>query len=79
MREITEGVGVSVVYDSVGQTTFARSLDCLMPLGMMVRFGQSSGPLPPLALGVLAQKGSLFVTRPTLEAALGLSRIVDLT
>ena len=66
VREITEGVGVSVVYDSVGQTTFTRSLDCLMPLGMMVSFGQSSGPAPPLALGVLAQKGSLFVTRPTL-------------
>jgi NADPH2:quinone reductase len=66
VREITGGRGVPVVYDSVGRETFAGSLDCLAPLGLMVSFGQSSGPSEPLALGVLAQKGSLFLTRPTL-------------
>jgi NADPH2:quinone reductase len=66
VREITAGRGVSVVYDSVGQATFERSLDCLAPLGMMVSFGQSSGAVPALDLGVLARKGSLFLTRPTL-------------
>jgi NADPH2:quinone reductase len=66
VREITGGKGVGVVYDSVGQATFERSLDCLRPLGLMVSFGQSSGAVPPLNLGILAQKGSLSVTRPTL-------------
>lgn len=66
VREITDGKGVPVVYDSVGQATFERSLDCLAPLGMLVSFGQSSGKIPPVDLGVLSQKGSLFVTRPTL-------------
>jgi NADPH2:quinone reductase len=66
VRELTGGKGVPVVYDSVGQATFERSLDCLAPFGMMVSFGQSSGKLPPLDTGVLAQKGSLFLTRPTL-------------
>jgi NADPH:quinone reductase len=66
VREITNGKGVDVVYDSVGQATFVKSLDCLRPMGMMVSFGQSSGPLPPFDLAVLSQKGSLFLTRPTL-------------
>jgi len=66
VKEITGGRGVPVVYDSIGLTTFERSLDCLAPLGMMVTFGQSSGAVPPLKLGVLAEKGSLFLTRPTL-------------
>jgi len=66
VREITDGHGVPVVYDSVGRDTFDDSLDCLRPLGMMVSFGQSSGPRDPLPLGILAQKGSLFLTRPTL-------------
>ena len=66
VREITDGRGVPVVYDSVGRDTFDDSLDCLRPLGMMVSFGQSSGPRDPLPLGILAQKGSLFLTRPTL-------------
>lgn len=65
-REITDGKGVAAVYDSVGQATFARSLDCLRPMGMMVSFGQASGPIPPLDLGILAAKGSLFLTRPSL-------------
>jgi NADPH:quinone reductase len=66
VREITGGRGVDVVYDSVGKTTFAKSLGCLRPMGVMVSFGQSSGPVPPLDLGVLAAKGSLFLTRPSL-------------
>jgi NADPH:quinone reductase len=66
VEEITEGRGVDVVYDSVGQATFMKSLDCLRPLGTMVSFGQSSGPVAPLELGLLSAKGSLFLTRPTL-------------
>ena len=66
VREITDGEGLPVVYDSVGETTFMKSLDCLAPLGVMVTYGQSSGPAPPLEVTTLAQKGSLFLTRPTL-------------
>ncbi len=66
VREITENKGVNVVYDSVGQTTFMKSLECLQPMGSMVSFGQSSGSVPPLELGILAAKGSLFLTRPSL-------------
>jgi NADPH2:quinone reductase len=66
VREITNGAGVAVVYDSVGKDTFDGSLDCLQPLGMMVSFGQSSGKVPPFDAGILAAKGSLFLTRPTL-------------
>ncbi len=66
IREITGGEGVSVVYDSVGRDTFLGSLDCIRPMGMMVSFGQSSGPVPPLDTGMLAAKGSLFLTRPSL-------------
>jgi NADPH2:quinone reductase len=66
VREITHGSMVPVVYDSVGKDTFAASLDCLAPRGLMVLFGQSSGAVEPLNLGILAQKGSLYVTRPTL-------------
>ncbi len=66
VREITGGAGVPVVYDSVGQDSFAGSLDCLSPRGVLVLFGQSSGPVPPFDLGQLAAKGSLYVTRPTL-------------
>jgi NADPH2:quinone reductase len=68
VKEITQGRGVDVVYDSVGQATFMQSLDCLRPLGMMVSFGQASGPIEPLDLGILAAKGSLFLTRPSLMA-----------
>ena len=66
VKEITGGKGLPVVYDSVGKTTWEGSLDCLRPLGMMVFFGNASGPVPPLNTGILAQKGSLYVTRPTL-------------
>jgi NADPH2:quinone reductase len=64
--EITEGKKVPVVYDSVGKDTFLKSLDCLAPLGVAALFGQSSGSVEPLNVGILAQKGSLYVTRPTL-------------
>ncbi len=66
VKEITGGRGVDVVYDSIGRSTFMQSLDCLRPLGTMVSFGQASGPLEPFNIGLLAQKGSLFLTRPSL-------------
>jgi NADPH:quinone reductase len=66
VREITGGAGVPVVYDSVGKDTFLGSLDCLRPLGLMVSFGNSSGKVTPFDIGILAQKGSLYLTRPTL-------------
>ena len=66
VREVTDGKGLPVVYDSVGKSTFQGSLDCLRPLGLLVSFGNSSGPVPPFELSILAQKGSLYVTRPTL-------------
>ena len=66
VREITGGKGVPIVYDSVGQATFETSLDCLAPRGMLVSFGQSSGKIPPVDLGILSQKASLYVTRPML-------------
>jgi NADPH2:quinone reductase len=64
--DITGGAKVPVVYDSVGKDTFIRSLDCLQPRGMMVSFGNSSGPVPPFSLSELASRGSLFITRPSL-------------
>lgn len=66
VKEITNGVGVSVVYDSVGQKTFMDSIDCLRPRGLMVSFGNASGPVDPFSPATLAAKGSLFLTRPTL-------------
>ena len=66
VKRITSGAGVNVVYDSVGKTTFVKSLDCLKPRGMMVSFGQSSGPVGEIDPLVLSQKGSLFLTRPSL-------------
>lgn len=66
VRRITGGEMCDVVYDSVGLDTYMGSLDCLKPMGMFVAFGQSSGAIPPFNLGILAQKGSLFATRPTL-------------
>ena len=65
-RRLTDGRGVHVVYDSVGKTTFDKSLSCLCHRGMLVLFGQSSGPVPPVDLQVLNARGSLFVTRPSL-------------
>ena len=66
VKEITGGAGVPVVYDSIGKDTFMDSLSCLQPRGLMVSFGNASGPVPPLDLGILAKMGSLFITRPTL-------------
>ena len=71
VQEITNGAGVPVVYDSVGKDTFTTSLDCLRLRGLMVSFGQSSGAIPPFSPGVLATKGSLFLTRPTLASYTG--------
>ena len=66
VKAITGCKGVPVVYDSVGKTTWEGSLDCLRPLGLMASFGNASGAVPPINVGILAQKGSLFLTRPTL-------------
>ena len=66
VAEITNGEKVSVVYDSIGKDTFIGSLDCLRPRGLMVSFGNASGPVEPFSLGELASRGSLFITRPTL-------------
>jgi NADPH2:quinone reductase len=66
VKKITRGQGVDVVYDSVGKTTFMKSLNCLRPMGTMVSFGQSSGPVDPFDMSLLAAKGSLFLTRPSL-------------
>jgi NADPH2:quinone reductase len=65
-RRLTQGRGVNVVYDSVGKSTWEKSLDCLVPLGTLVLFGNSSGPVPPMDPLLLARKGSLYLTRPTL-------------
>lgn len=70
VREITGGRGVKVVYDSVGKDTFERSLDCLRPFGLLVSFGNASGAVPPFSVLTLSAKGSLYVTRPTLNTHL---------
>jgi len=66
VKEITGGQGLKVVYDSVGKDTFVKSLDCLRPFGLAANFGNASGKVPPIDLGLLAAKGSLYVSRPTL-------------
>jgi NADPH2:quinone reductase len=66
VKEITRGKGVPVVYDGIGKDTFMDSLDCLAPLGLMASYGNASGAVPPFNIGILAQKGSLYLTRPTL-------------
>ena len=75
--EITGGEKLPVVYDSVGKDTFMKSLDCLQPRGLMVLFGASSGPVPPLDLSLLSQKGSLLVTRPTLATFVGNRQLLE--
>ena len=67
VRRITKGEMLPVVYDSIGKDTFPASLDCLRPLGMFVSFGSASGPVPPVPVGLLTQKGSLYMTRPTMN------------
>ena len=66
VKEITGGVGVKVVYDAIGKDTFEGSLNCLRPLGLLASFGNASGPVPPVNIGILGAKGSLHITRPTL-------------
>jgi NADPH2:quinone reductase len=66
VKRLTGGAGVQVVYDSVGRTTFTKGLNCLVPRGLMVLYGQSSGPVKPIDPQLLNQKGSLFLTRPTI-------------
>jgi NADPH2:quinone reductase len=68
VKRITGGAMVPVVYDSIGKDTFAASIDCLAPLGLMVSYGSASGPVPPVDIGMLGAKGSLFLTRPSLAA-----------
>jgi NADPH2:quinone reductase len=71
VKRLTKGAGVPVVYDSIGKDTFPASLDCLQKRGLFVSFGNASGPIPPIAAGIFAQKGSLFMTRPTLFDYIG--------
>ncbi|NIW25111.1 MAG: NADPH:quinone reductase [Gammaproteobacteria bacterium] len=66
VKDLTGGTGARVVYDSVGRDTFHQSLDCLRPLGLMVSFGNASGPIEPFSVAELAKRGSLYITRPTL-------------
>ena len=68
VRRLTDGKGLQVVYDSVGKTTFDKSLNCLAPRGMLALYGQSSGPIGPFDVGLLGAKGSLFLTRPSLNS-----------
>jgi NADPH2:quinone reductase len=68
VKMLTKGAGLPVVYDGVGKDTFMGSLDCLAPRGLMVSFGNASGVVPPFSIGILSQKGSLYLTRPTLHS-----------
>ena len=77
VRELTDGAGVDVVYDSVGKDTFPKSLDCLKPRGLFVSFGNASGPVEAFNLGLLSQKGSLYATRPTLFAYIATRAALD--
>jgi NADPH2:quinone reductase len=77
VRELTDGKGVNVVYDPVGKDTWERSLDCLAPYGLLVSFGNASGPVPPFNVGVLAQKGSVYVQRPTLQTHLATREVAQ--
>lgn len=79
VKEITGGKGCDVVYDSVGKDTYPGSLDCLKPLGLWASFGQSSGPITDFNMGLLAQKGSLFATRPTLFTYIASRSDLDMT
>jgi NADPH2:quinone reductase len=77
VKEITGGAGVPVVYDSIGKDTYKGSFDCLAPLGYFVCFGSSSGPMPPVEASELANRGSLFFTRPTLFTHIGKREWLD--
>jgi NADPH2:quinone reductase len=77
VKEITGGKGVNVVYDAVGKDTWERSLDCLAPLGVMISFGNASGVVPPVNIGTLSLKGSLYVQRPTLGTHLATREVAQ--
>ena len=77
VKKITGGEMVPVVFDSIGRDTFLPSLDCLAPLGLMVSYGNASGPVPPFELSLLSAKGSLFITRPTLATYIAKKPILD--
>jgi len=77
VRELTDGKGVAVVYDSIGKATFAASLDSLQPFGVLASFGNASGPLEPFNPSILAPKGSLYVTRPTLGTHIATRALLD--
>jgi NADPH2:quinone reductase len=77
VKRITGGEMVPVVYDSIGRDTFNASLDCLAPLGLMVSYGNASGPVPPVDLSLLSAKGSLFVTRPSLSTYVAKRKDLD--
>ena len=77
VKEITNGVGVPVVYDSIGKTTFDDSLDCLRPFGLMVSFGNASGPVEPYNIASLGPKGSLHITRQTLATHTATRPLID--
>jgi NADPH2:quinone reductase len=79
VKAITDGGGVPVVFDSVGRDTFTTSLDCLQPRGLMVSYGNASGAVEPFSPGVLAAKGSLFLTRPTLASYIATRAELDTT
>jgi len=79
VKAITDGAGVPVVFDSVGRDTFTASLDCLRPRGLMVSYGNASGAVEPFSPGVLAAKGSLFLTRPTLASYIATREELDAT
>ena len=79
VRELTDGKGVPVAYDSVGKSTWEGSLDCLSPRGLMVTFGNASGPVDGVNLGILGAKGSLYVTRPSLMAYTGTREELELS
>lgn len=79
VKRLTGGAGVDVVYDSVGQSTFLKGLDCLKPMGYMVSFGQSSGPVRAFDILLLSAKGSLYVTRPTLANHIGAEALASST
>jgi NADPH2:quinone reductase len=72
VKQLSGGQKLKVVYDSIGKDTFERSLDCLRPFGLMVSYGNASGPVPPFSLSTLGPKGSLYVTRPTLFTYIGI-------
>lgn len=79
VKTLTDGAGVPVVFDSVGKDTFTASLDCLQPRGLMVSYGNASGPVEPFSPGVLTAKGSLFLTRPTLASYISTREELDAT